>query len=164
MNGAVALRILSGAMVFAVGACLFSYSILIPNRQERYFLTATVISAITNMVLNFVLIPFIGIEAAALTTLLSEGIVCAMTLYRGRGYVERVLWISGDVLSALAGTLFVAALCIFTRFIIADRLFNLIISVLGSVLGYVIITAWLNNSTVIKILSNLKNRLNKVRK
>ena len=63
-------------MLFAVFSCLFSYSILIPNKQEKRFLRATLVSAVTNFVLNLILIPHWGIEAAAFTTLLSEMIVC----------------------------------------------------------------------------------------
>ena len=69
--GTWALKILSLALIPAVGGCLFAHSVLLPYKQERFFLKATLISAITNIVLNFPLIPIWGIQAAALTTLVS---------------------------------------------------------------------------------------------
>ena len=77
--GNTVLRILGIAIFFAVGACLFSYSILIPKGKEKYFMTSTVIAAIINISLNFILLPKYGMNAAAITTLIAEIIVFSMT-------------------------------------------------------------------------------------
>lgn len=74
--GGTSLRILCVAMVFAVLGCFFAHAVLIVNRQEKVFFKATFISALLNISLNFVLIPSMGINGAALTTMLSE--LCIM--------------------------------------------------------------------------------------
>ena len=74
----MALRILCVALFFAVFACYYAHSILIPLRKEKYFAIATFISVVINVVLNILLIPIWGINAAALTTLLSELVVAVL--------------------------------------------------------------------------------------
>lgn len=154
--GTAALKILSFAMAFAIGASLFSQSILLPHKQEVFFLKATSISSIANIILNYILIPKIGIEAAAITTLLSEGIVCAMTFSRGRLYVDHILRFSKDMRSSLIGCAGIIVVCGVTNYVSWSRLSNLMISVIGSGIIYFLITYFLKNSTVIHIINRVK--------
>lgn len=55
--GDAALKVLSIATLFAIYASLFTNCVLIVNRQEKLCLEATVVSAIVNVGLNFVLMP-----------------------------------------------------------------------------------------------------------
>lgn len=75
LEGSNVVRILSISILFAVFACFFSYSILLPNKKEIYFMNATITAAVLNVVLNIFLIPRFGIEGAATTTLIAEIIV-----------------------------------------------------------------------------------------
>ena len=159
--GTMALRILSFAMIFAVAACLFSQSILIPYKQEKYFLRATVVSAVTNIVLNFILIPIFGIEAAALTTLISEIIVCIMTLQRSRLYHDGAIVFTNDLKTAMIGTAAVAAVCLAMKICVSNRLINLLLSVLISCIVYFAITYALKNSTVRKGADNVLRRISR---
>ena len=157
--GTKALWILSAAMIFAVAACLFTQSILIPNRQEGLFLKATVVSAITNIVLNLVLIPLWGIEAAALTTLFSEIIVCIMTMHRGRAYIDKIINFDKDIRAALLGTAGIVVVCVTVSLIVENRLFNMVLSIVVSCVVYLIITYAMNNSTVRKAAGIVAKRL-----
>lgn len=71
-RGRMSLRILCVAMMFAVFGCFFAHAVLIINRHEKIFFKATVFSALMNISLNFVFIPLMGIDGAALTTAISE--------------------------------------------------------------------------------------------
>lgn len=159
VNGAGALRILAFAMFFAVSACLFSQSILIPNKQEKYFLKATIVSAIVNIGLNFILIPFWGIEAAAFTTLLSEAVVCAMTFYIGRKYIDSIVIFNSDVKSTLIGTMGVIIVCAICAFLLEERFVNLAVSVSVSCLVYFVITFCMGNHIVRKMIKALLEKL-----
>lgn len=74
MEGVVSLKILSASLVFALFSSVFTNCILILNRQEKFCLISTIISALVNIVLNILLIPIIGIIGAAITTIIAEGI------------------------------------------------------------------------------------------
>ena len=84
-SGVTSLRILCFAMIFAVFGCFYAHAVLIVNRLDHVFFNATVISAIVNIVLNLIFIPFWGINGAALTTALSEiciVLICALPAKR----------------------------------------------------------------------------------
>lgn len=70
--GTTILKILSIATIFAILSSYISNNIILVNRKEKYSLIATFVSALVNIILNFILIPRIGIAAAALTTLIAE--------------------------------------------------------------------------------------------
>ena len=55
LSGTVVVRILAVAIPFATEACFFTYSILMPNRQENKFLISTVVAALLNIGLNILL-------------------------------------------------------------------------------------------------------------
>ena len=86
-NGTIVVKVLAIAIPFAVEACFFTYSILIPNRLERYFLISTVVAALLNIILNIILLPQYGIFAAALTTLIAEIVVVFITGYFSKNIV-----------------------------------------------------------------------------
>lgn len=154
--GTGALKILSLALPFAVGACLFSNSVLIPYKQERFFLKATAISATVNIVLNFPLIPVWGIQAAALTTLLSECIVFGMTLYKSKAYLTKWSNVSSAFVSSAFGAASVILMCAAANRLIADRLPGLIASVTGSAAAYAAVTYALGNQTVSGIANHAR--------
>ena len=163
INGTTALRILTATMLFAVFSCLFSYSILIPNKQEKSFLRATLVSAVTNFVLNLILIPLWGIEAAALTTLLSEMIVCAMTFSAGKAYMDQIFVLSGDLKSALAGSAGIAAVCVLMDMTVHSWVLNMVMSIGLSCIVYGVIIYVLKNSAARRVVSLLSRKLEKAR-
>lgn len=75
-----ALQILSCAFFFAVLGGALAYCVSVPFRREKSVLKATVISAVENISLNLVFIPLMGINGAAITTLLAEATVFAVLL------------------------------------------------------------------------------------
>ena len=84
LSGRNVVRVYSFAIMFAVFACFYAYAILLPNKLEKYFLLSTIFAAIINISLNFILIPILGMIAAALTTLIAEIVVYCISLYYSR--------------------------------------------------------------------------------
>lgn len=75
-----ALRLLSISILFSIFAYLCTNCVLLPNKKELIILYASLLSAVVNVVFNFILIPVIGINAAALTTIMAEAIMCVICL------------------------------------------------------------------------------------
>lgn len=65
------IKIHSWAGFFVAIGCANSYWLVL-NSLQYYSLYATIIGAISNVVLNFIFIPILGINGAALTTVLSQ--------------------------------------------------------------------------------------------
>ena len=77
-----ALRILMVSLLFSYLGGIITNVILIPSGREKICLRASIISAIINVVFNFILIPYYGLNAAAFTTALAEGVaLCVVSRY-----------------------------------------------------------------------------------
>lgn len=77
------LRILSLALVFSTYPSFYSTSVLLPFKGEKNILKATILSAVINVLLNYIFIPLFSQNGAALTTLIAELVVFLMLLLMG---------------------------------------------------------------------------------
>ncbi len=68
------LAMLSIALFFCLGAWFWGQCILIPHMKEHIVFRVTIVSAVLNIMFNFMLIPFWAENAAAFTTVLAEGV------------------------------------------------------------------------------------------
>ena len=110
------LRVLAVALLFAVLACYFANAIVMPCKLEKYFLASTVAAAVLNIVLNFIMIPKMGMIAAAITTLAAEVLVFVLLVIVSSRKVRLSEIIDRrDCLSTLVGSVVVAVVCIFAR-------------------------------------------------
>lgn len=66
------LRILTIAMCFSITGGIIGNLLLIPDGKEKWCLRANIVSAVLNVVLNVILIPYFGLNAAAFTTVIAE--------------------------------------------------------------------------------------------
>lgn len=153
-SGEGVIRILSIAMVFAVMSCFFSYSILIPFKQEKYFTIATVTAALTNVVTNFLLIPLWGMNAAALTTLLAEGLVFIITFYKSLKTIRFSIDFK-SLISCLVGGGTIIASCLIANNI-ADHLLSFVVAVIVSAITYFLILIVFKNPIIINVFGKLK--------
>lgn len=134
-SGASVIQILSIAFPFAVGSCLFSYAVLIPNSFEKYFMVSTIIAAATNIVLNIILIPVMGMNGAALTTLLAEIIVYIISSHYSNKCIQRkIQWRKYG--SVLIGSALVLITCYLISFIQLSEIWTVVFSVVGSCVVY----------------------------
>ncbi len=72
VGAAMSLRILGVALLFSFVGGWIGNITLIPAGKEKICLLVSIISAIVNIVLNFIFIPIGGLNAAAMTTWISE--------------------------------------------------------------------------------------------
>ena len=111
MNANTSLRILCVAMLVSVIGWFYSSAILIPTKKEKKVLTATVVAAIINVALNFILIPLYFDKAAAVTTLLAEFVSMLMCMYYSNNIVSiRVK--KRDIIAMLIGCFGVMSICV----------------------------------------------------
>lgn len=111
MAGDAALKILSAATLFAIYASLFTNCVLIVNGQEKKCLCATAWAAVTNVGLNFLLIPPMGMLGAAITTGIAEMVNCVMQIRFSKPFFD---WKNLDFKSVRAylwGSGLVGAVC-----------------------------------------------------
>lgn len=80
------LKFLCLALCFSVLGCFFSNAILIVNKMEKLVLKVTILSAISNIVLNLFFIPTLDMTGAAITTVIAELIVFSVSCFQSRDY------------------------------------------------------------------------------
>lgn len=139
ISGSGALRILSVALVFAIFSSMYTNCVLIVNNKEKICLYATVVSALTNIVLNVIILPFTGLWGAAVTTVIAEGINCLVQFV----YSFKVFRFSRKALVPIVisfcSSILVLGICILNNYLIDNCLLRLVITILMSCILYFLI-------------------------
>ena len=116
---------------------------MLPNRQEDKITIIVVISAVTNVILNYFFIPMWGASAAALITVIAELIVCMGALFYTRKYIEFGEIITMLIKIILSGITMIVTLIFISNFNINSILERFVGSIISGVV-YVICLGLLN--------------------
>lgn len=159
-EGSFALQILSIALFFAVIAYVLSRCVLLPAKRDKTYMIATLLSAGVNIGLNILLIPKYSYNGAAVTTLISEAVVCVIMLYDAHKFVK----IKIDVTSfckTVIGCIFILIVCNIILHGIKNNFLAILVSFFGSVIVYVLVLIVLRHPLYLQIkakMSELRNR------
>lgn len=154
LNATWSLKILSIATIFALFSYLYTQCILIPNRKEKIVFVATAISAGINIIMNFILIPVMKINATAATTLIAEIIVYLIARRYSKEYISIRPNIKG-IFSVLIASISIVPICIIVGLIVNGIYARLLISIIGSVLVYLILLGILRYPIVIDLMNKI---------
>lgn len=157
ISGSDALRILCIALAFAVFGCYYSNGIMVVQKQEKIFFIATIISALENIILNIILIPRWGMNAAAFTTVLAEGIVIGICKHYSREYDYPLP--RRDYISVIVGCIGIAIICRLLTSAISKYWLALILSIICSIVVYGTCLAVFRNSIVEEVNSIIKKKI-----
>lgn len=158
LDAVPSLVLLSVALIFSMASWFWGQAILIPAKREDIVLKATIISALVNIVLNFVLIPFWKENAAAFTTLLAETIAYLISRKEGVKFakLEGVVSVTMKVVIGCVAIIGVS----FAIWAIKDNwILYTALSIVLSVIAYTTVEIILKNESVLSIWSGLKGKL-----
>lgn len=130
-----ALMVLLIAVFFATIAYFVMHTMLLPNGLENILFKGTVAGALLNLLLNSVAIPTLGIEGAAITTVLSEAIVFAVCYW----YVKDKVHIQIEkriCMTTIVADIVMTCFVLLIRTFIHNNLTEIIVSVSGGVIIY----------------------------
>ena len=145
LDGTLSLQILSLATIFAIYSSLFTNCVLIVNRQEKKCLQATTISALINIGLNFILIPKMGMNGAAITTVIAEGMNFIIQVAFAREFFDfRELNIN-PILPIIDGSIIIFVVCLVIKRFIKAYILCFMVSIVTSVIVYFGIVLSINN-------------------
>ena len=150
----ISLKILSVALLFSIFSWFYTSCILIPYRCENKVLMATIVAALVNIGLNFILIPTFQQNAAAFTTVIAELLSMVITWWYGRKYF-RVSFLKKDILSVAIGCLAIWTICSISEKYISSVLISTVFSVTASVVIYMIVLLIMKNQAVKLVLEIL---------
>lgn len=155
ISGKWAFCILSVTLLFSVGVAFYGNCILIVNRLEKICLKAACLSAILNIVLNLILIPYTGYNGAAFTTLLSEAITAIIYMKNSKQFIDKIVD-KTDLISIIFGCGGILFVCeIFDKLRLSED-YTIVLSVLFSCIFYFTIQLILKNKIVMNSLNSVK--------
>lgn len=129
------LMILSVGLIFSVLATFLVYGILLIQKKEKYILKITVISALLNLVLNFAMVPFLQERGAAVSTMLSELLICILAL-RKIGNTFSFIINKKTILVIVIECISIICICFLTNIFVTDSIAIIISSIVVSITIY----------------------------
>lgn len=152
------LILLSIAIFFSLGAYFWGQAMLVPLKQEKKVLKITIISAIANIVLNFILIPIWKEKAAALTTIIAEAIAFIYCKYE----TEKIIKLDNFIrifIKSLLGCVPIIITSLIIKEYISNLLLSTIIIIVLSVISYIIVEIILKNEIVLFYIKKINNKI-----
>ncbi len=153
------LQILCFAYIFSVLAWILSDCVLIPAKREKCVLKSMSASAILNVAVNLVLIPFWNENAAAFSTVLAEMCMFIVNYHYAKDLVKDVFMsktLLHTFISSIIGCVGIVVVCMLCNFYFGSLIMKTIFSVVLSVIIYGVILVLLKNEFAISMLSRAK--------
>lgn len=154
----VSLKLLSIALIFSISGWFYSECVLIPAKLEKIVLMSTVISAVVNIVLNIILIPFYSENAAAFSTVIAEAVNMVIMVIYGKNIV-RIQGSKENLITVIIGSLGICFVCSIVHFFKFGVLLETVLSIIFSAVVYVVILTLLKNHVVLEQLKLLRARI-----
>lgn len=152
VNATASLKILCLTIVISMYSSILSSCVLVPKRKEKKVFIATAISAIANIVTNFLLIPLLGINGAATTTVMAELMVLVLSIHYTKDDVKLV-GIRKDIVTIAISSVAIAISCILIRHLVSNVIIRVSVSVVFSVFVYLFMLIILKNPFVYEIMN-----------
>lgn len=158
LNGTFSLQILSVTIVFSLLGSFITTAVLLPYGQERKILLITSVSAVINLILNFVLIPIGGINGSAFTTMIAELLVATLSFYYSKKFTSINIF-TLNILQVIISCIPIIIICIFINSFNFSYILELTFSIILSVFLYFVSLLCFKNKIIISYLKVVKNKL-----
>lgn len=142
------LQILCIAIMFSILSTIYNQCILIPYKREKYSLYSSIISASINIGLNFILIPLISENGAALTTVVAEFLMMVMNFHNCKDIVGKIFKNNEtvhNIVTVLIGLVTITFICILCQMVFANIWLRMIMSIALSTIGYICVLLLFQN-------------------
>lgn len=164
LRSITSLRILALAYMFAILAWILNDCVLVPAKREKYILVCMSISAILNILINIVLIPYLDENAAAFSTVVAELSMFLLNYYFSRDIIRGIFKSKGflkTLMQSLSGCIAIAIVCIIINHFIKGVLLSTICSIVISIGIYLIVLILEKNVYVLNFLGSLLKNTDK---
>lgn len=158
------LRIISWAIIFSIFAWIFSDCVLIPAKRENLVLRNTIITALENIIFNFILVPSMSYDGTSLSTVLAEFTVMVMNGYSCWDIIKPIIFKKETLINlfqSIIGCSGIVVVCLLCNVGFDSLVLRAIFSVFFSVIVYGVILVILHNKKVLSIFNNIRMILKK---
>lgn len=161
-DAGTSLAILSIATMFSMFAYMYTNCVIIPLKKEKVTLYASILSAIVNVGLNFLLIPILGINAAAITTVIAEAIMCVISIIYSRKIVT-LKNVGKCVITTVISCVLIVLMCLIHSEI-ENLIIRITVKVISSVILYFVSMRLMKNEIIMEYLDMFKDKIYKLRR
>lgn len=149
---------LAFSMYFCLSAYFWGQAILIPVKRENYVFIVTIISAVVNVIINIILIPYLKADAAAIATAAAELIAFIACLIVGNKYTK-VSNLGKSYSKILIGCIPIILISIAIKSFVPNKILVTILTVIFSVVSYTIVEILLKNEAIMPIIEKAKKMI-----
>lgn len=158
LGAELSLRILTISLGFSFISGWIGNMMMLPAGKENICLKASVISAVVNIILNLILIPKWGLNAAAITTAISEfiGIIIKIP------YIEKEIKIEGfkNMIEApIVGALGILLVGVIVKYCLKSQYMIAIVTIVISCFEYLFVLMVMKNEFAINFLKPVINKI-----
>lgn len=153
------LRIISWAIILSMFSWIFSDCVLIPAKRENLVLRNTIVTAAENIILNFILIPFMSYDGTSLSTVIAEFTVMVMNGYSCWDIIKPVILKKDtlkNLLDSIIGCVGIVVVCLLCDYGFNSLILKTVFSVVLSVIMYGAILILLKNKNAYSMLDRAK--------
>lgn len=161
------LRIIGVAIIFSNFSFIFSNCALIPAKREKIALKNTIITAVINIILNFILIPFMSYDGTSLSTVIAEFMTMILNYWYSRDLTGKTVFskiVRKNIATSLIGSLGIILICILCKIAYPSLVIRVTVSVILSIIVYSCILLLLKNPIALQYLNTVKKKFLKNRK
>ena len=133
---------------------------LLPQQMDGKYTISITVGALTNLILNIILIPFLWSYGACIATIAAEFSVMLMMLVFSRKDINILKEIIKNWKCILSGLLMFSSIYIIGRYLNSSIINTLILIICGSLIYFVLLLI-LREKYLFKILGNIRKRLSK---
>lgn len=155
------LQILCFGIILSIFSTIFNQCVLIPYKREKYTLYSSIISACVNIGLNFILIPLMAENGAAITTLIAEFLMMAMNYFTCRDVTKKIFTNKDtihNIITVVIGLAVIIIICIYVQKTFTNIWIQLIFSIALSIIGYSMVLLIFRNPIAKIVVQQIKGR------
>ena len=141
-----------------------AYQIFMPHKKEKIIFWATFGGALTNLAINYLLIPSYSYDGAAIGTVVAEAMVMCISLILGRELVDLRELIRGSWQYVIACIPMIIAYFLLVRLEYPSYLIFMFLMIMVGVFSYFLMLLILRNEIVAEEWNKLVNRFRKKEK
>jgi O-antigen/teichoic acid export membrane protein len=160
LRAVTSLRILCFLLIFSAISSTIIQCILIPTKQEIKSLNCTMLGAIINIGLNFVLIPLFSEKGAAVTSVIADFVTFILSFYYGRNILINVFrdkQVKKNITQAAVASSCIVLICLICHSYVANVPLRLLLSAICSIFAYLSILVLLKNNMINEVISQIKS-------
>ena len=158
------LRIIGLAIIFSNYSFIFSNCALIPAKRETIALKNTVITAILNIGLNLVLIPFFSYDGTSFSTVVAEFLTMTLNFWASRDLIGKTVFskkVVHDIRDSLISSVGIVVICIICVNSYSSLYTQTILSIIFSIIIYICMLIVLKIEMAMNYLEIIINKFKK---